>query len=606
MPYPSLEQYNEAFQHPSIALKDPELKQGQVVTTGLGLPLALCGGFALTYTIKNGGKKYAVRCFHKQSNALEKRYSSISSRLASLRSPYFVDFEFQPQGIRVAGSEFPIVKMAWASGVTLGEFVENNYHSSSNLQNLIQSLTVLANYLEFQNMAHGDIQTGNVMVADAGNKLQLIDYDGMFVEDLQATGSSELGHRNFQHPQRSQTSWNSSLDRFAFISLNLSLRALILAPNLWAKSRSDGDSIIFKANDFANPSKSGIFSELISLQGLSEDAKNFASICGSPFELTPSLDDYLSKQNIPSAKISIASISSQFIEQYLSAFPVLDATNYAFCLGFVGDKVELIGKIIDVKQDTTRHGKPYVFINFGHWQGNIVKISIWSEGLEALTNKPSSNWVGKWISVVGLMEPPYVSRKYKYSHLSISITQGSQLHIISENDARYRLAGSSTRSAGHKTKTSNQDLLELVTGRKASTRTVVSPSADTGVMVKPSSSKSSNHDILEKMRSGQSRSPGQTAARPAENYQRRPQPRPSSNSNCFIATAVYGSDAFETNVLRKWRDSCLLTNLIGRIFVSFYYLVSPPMIPVLRRSRFLTGIAKNMLNKLVSFIVSRQ
>lgn len=100
MSYPTLEQYNEAFQHPQLALTDPELKQGIIATTGLGLPLALCGGFALTYTIKSGAKKHAVRCFHKQSNALEKRYISISSRLKSLRSPYFVDFEFQP---RVSG-----------------------------------------------------------------------------------------------------------------------------------------------------------------------------------------------------------------------------------------------------------------------------------------------------------------------------------------------------------------------------------------------------------------------------------------------------------------------------------------------------------------------
>lgn len=224
MSYPTLEQYNEAFQHPHLALTDPELKLGSIATTGLGLPLALCGGFALTYTIKNGTKKHAVRCFHKQSNALEKRYISISSRLKSLRSPYFVDFEFQPQGVRVAGKSFPIVKMAWASGTTLGEFLERNHRSSSNLLNLRASLQSLAKYLESQGMAHGDVQPGNVMVADAGNKVQLIDYDGIFVEELKTLGSSELGHRNFQHPKRASSSWNATLDRFSFISLDLAIR----------------------------------------------------------------------------------------------------------------------------------------------------------------------------------------------------------------------------------------------------------------------------------------------------------------------------------------------------------------------------------------------
>ena len=150
MNYPTLEQYNEALQHPQTALFDPDLKKGLISTTGLGLPLALCGGFALTYTITIGNAKFAVRCFHKQSNALEHRYSAISNRLKSLQSRYFVDFVFQPQGVRVNGQSFPIVKMAWASNETLGEFLEGHYRSKIDLQQLNSSLSTLASYLEGQ------------------------------------------------------------------------------------------------------------------------------------------------------------------------------------------------------------------------------------------------------------------------------------------------------------------------------------------------------------------------------------------------------------------------------------------------------------------------
>ena len=166
MSYPSLEQYNEAFQHPQLALTDAELKGGSVSTTGLGLPLALCGGFALTYTIKAGPKKFAVRCFHKKSNALEQRYSAISRKIGTLRSPYFLDFQFQPQGVKVAGKAYPIVKMAWATGATLGEFMDRSYRNSRELQQLATSLRSLSKYLTSQNVAHGDIQPGNVMVAN--------------------------------------------------------------------------------------------------------------------------------------------------------------------------------------------------------------------------------------------------------------------------------------------------------------------------------------------------------------------------------------------------------------------------------------------------------
>jgi len=607
MSYPTLEQYNEAFQHHHLALTDSELKQGSIATTGLGLPLALCGGFALTYTIKSGAKKHAVRCFHKQSNALEKRYSSISSRLRSLGSPYFVDFEFQPQGVRVAGKLFPIVKMAWASGSTLGEFLEQNYRNSSNLLNLQASLRSLAKYLESQGMAHGDIQPGNVMVADSGKKLQLIDYDGIFVEELRSLGSSELGHRNFQHPKRGSRSWDASLDRFSFISLDLAIRALASNPALWTKTHSDGDSILFKANDFADPSQSLIFGELNGRQNFSEEAKNFAAICRTAFDKTPTLEDFLAKRNIPQAPITIAKVSSVTPAQYLSAFAVLDATNYSLCLGFVGDKVELIGKIVEVKQDKTRHGKPYVFINFGPWQGHIVKISIWSEGLNALTTNPTASWVGKWISVVGLMEPPYVSRKYKYSHLSISITQGSQLHVISETEARFRLAGSSTRSSSSgAAKTSNQEILEGLKAGSGSARTASPRTSSTSSRTPTAASATSNQAVLQRIRSSQPAPAPSDTSRQTSSYQGVPRSQPaSSSSNCFIATAVYGSDAPETKALREWRDRSLLPHFLGRVLVSTYYAVSPRLVPVVTRNKWVRDTVKSTLDRIVHAVALR-
>jgi hypothetical protein len=126
MAYPSLEQYNQAFSAHSRLLSDPELQGGTLAKSGLGLPLAISGGFAQTYTVSTARGKFAVRCFHRESKGLERRYSAISKKLYSLLSRYFLNFQFQAQGIRVDGAAYPIVKMAWASGATLGEFLENN------------------------------------------------------------------------------------------------------------------------------------------------------------------------------------------------------------------------------------------------------------------------------------------------------------------------------------------------------------------------------------------------------------------------------------------------------------------------------------------------
>lgn len=591
MSYPTLEQYNEALQHPQSALVDPELKSGTIATTGLGLPLALCGGFALTYTISTGRTKYAVRCFHKHSNALEKRYSAISSRLKSLRSPYFLDFEFQPQGVRVNGSAFPVVKMVWASGNTLGEFLEGRYRNRADLQLLSSTLHTLSKYLDDKHLAHGDVQPGNVMVFNDGRSVQLIDYDGMFVDDLRTLGSAELGHRNFQHPGRTSSSWDSRLDRFSFITLNLALRVLEVHPDLWNKTRSDGDAILFKANDFADPARSDIFVDLFGRSQFSEDAKNFAAICKASFDKVPTLEEFLARKNIPQAVITISPTTKAV--RYLSAFTVLDANDYALCLQHVGDRIELIGKIVEVKPNKTKHGKPYIFINFGPWKGQIVKISIWSEGLSVLTKRPDQSWVGNWISVVGLMEPPYVSKKYKYSHLSISITQANQLHVITDSEARFRLAGSSTRSPpGPKPDRSTNK--EIIDGIRGTGQVPSRSSTPAQVTTSP------NQAILDAIKGSR---PAPTSVRKGSSAgYRSPQPSGSpvkKNDNCFIATAIYGADAPETNTLRNWRDKRLLPTMAGRALVSCYYVVSPFVAKLLKRNVRCASIVRTVLDRLI-------
>ncbi|MDW5501077.1 protein kinase family protein [Pseudomonas lundensis] len=495
MPYPSLEQYNQAFQLHSKLLIDPELKSGSVATTGLGMPLAISGGFALTYTIKSGAKKYAVRCFHRESKALERRYEAISRKISSLRSPYFLDFQFQPQGIKVEGLSYPIVKMAWAKGETLGEFLEVNRRSTQAMAKLSASIESLAAYLEKEKIAHGDFQTGNLMVSDGGATVQLIDYDGMFVDEIKSLGSSELGHVNFQHPRRKATNpFNHTLDRFSLISQWLALKTLQIDPSIWDKSNSELDAIIFRANDFVDPSSSSILGMLSGIQQLSTHVKNFAAVCASAMEKTPSLSDFIAGRNIP---VSLASFSmngdvpaSRLKPGYIGAYTVLSALEYSACLQRVGDKVEVIGKIIEVNLNKARNGKPYIFVNFGDWRGNIFKISIWSEGIGALPSKPDASWVGEWISVIGLMEPPYVNGKYKYSHLSITVTAIGQMTVLSETDARWRLARPNDSQQTLTATSNNQEALDRIKGKK----TTVAP--------QPISAKttSANQAILDKIR----------------------------------------------------------------------------------------------------------
>lgn len=511
MAYPSFEQYNNAFQAHDRLLADPELKKGAVSKSGLGTPHVISGGFALTYTIKVGSKKYAVRCFHRESKALERRYQAIARRLAQLRSPYFLDFEFQPKGISVEGNTYPIIKMAWAQGVTLGEFLEDNHGRKGGLAELSASLLALSKYLEAERIAHGDISTGNLMVSGDG-AVQLIDYDGMFVEDIRDLGSSELGQGSFQHPERkAKNPFGPTMDRFSTISLSLALKALNEEPALWDKTRSDLDSIIFRANDFADPASSAVFSELMRKPALASQAQNFAAVCRAPIEKTPSLEDFLAGRNIPASAIQI-SIKRQEGQQkpgYMGVYDVIDATNYALCLRRVGDKVEVIGRIADVKLGQSHSGKQYIFINFGDWRGQIFKVSIWSEGLAAISTKPDASWVGKWISVVGLMEPPYTNRKFKYSHLSISVAAKGQMNVLAEAEAKFRLASASKAVTPL---SANKDALDKIKGRPSSSPAIRAPA--------PASS--SNQSVLDNIRKAQGTTPPRTAHSPSHGVQQPP------------------------------------------------------------------------------------
>lgn len=65
---------------------------------------------------------------------------------------------------------------------------------------------------------------------------------------------------------------------------------------------------------------------------------------------------------------------------------------------------------------------------------------------------------------------------------------------------------------------------------------------------------------------------------------------------CFIATAAFGSiDMFAVKVLRQFRDRCLMGSEVGRIAVSGYYAISPPLADMVQSSMFMRLLVILML-----------
>ncbi|PWM81274.1 MAG: hypothetical protein DBY41_04190 [Clostridium sp.] len=81
------------------------------------------------------------------------------------------------------------------------------------------------------------------------------------------------------------------------------------------------------------------------------------------------------------------------------------------------------------------------------------------------------------------------------------------------------------------------------------------------------------------------------------------QQKQSSNSGCYIATAVYGSYTHpQTMVLRAYRDGILLKNPFGRAFVRAYYATSPTLVKYLGDTEWFKRFWRARLDRMVEKI----
>jgi tetratricopeptide (TPR) repeat protein/predicted Ser/Thr protein kinase len=252
--WPTPQQFNEAVQNPSSAFVDAELKSAEPEMNAIGLPKPYSGAFATVYKLSAGGGNVAIKCFTTKVPDQQMRYAAISDQLNSTRLQYFADFEYKPEGIKIGGNQFPLLKMDWVEGQSLPVYIQTNLGDSKKIETLAVRILEMVAAMQSHGIAHGDLQHGNIMILN--DAVRLVDYDGMYVKALQGSKSNELGHRNYQHPRRKPEHFDERLDNFSTWVIYASLMCLSRAPQMWELLQAGDEALLFKQADFANPDNS--------------------------------------------------------------------------------------------------------------------------------------------------------------------------------------------------------------------------------------------------------------------------------------------------------------------------------------------------------------
>jgi hypothetical protein len=258
--WPGSNDYTIAIQSPSTCFRDADLKHSLLERNKLTrMPKVWTGNFAQVYELRNSSSRWAVKCFTRSASDIRARYSRIAQAIATTRLPYFVDFRFLDNEILVNGKRYPIVKMQWVEGQALDKYVEANLYRPQVLLDAAARIAELVSDLEQHQLAHGDLQHGNIVLTNTS--IKLVDYDGMYIPAFSGQMAPEVGLPSYQHPRRAASDYSIGLDRFSLVVLCTALCALAVEPVLWHEFNT-GDNMLFTAADFRNPAGSKILNRL--------------------------------------------------------------------------------------------------------------------------------------------------------------------------------------------------------------------------------------------------------------------------------------------------------------------------------------------------------
>ena len=279
MKYPLISEYIESIKHSEDNFN--ELSTLRPVYDEAGEIVMSSGNFAVVFKMKDesSGKLYAVKCFLKEQEGRDIAYQQITDELEYASSNYLCSIKYFQNELFVdstvsSDTEFPVLLMDWAEGVTLDKYVHQHISDKYALQFITYQFCRMAAWLMSQPFAHGDLKPDNILVTEDG-ALVLVDYDGMYVPAMQGQKARELGSPDYRHPLRTEDCFNEHIDDFPLALIGMSLKAIALDSSL-LQNNAKSDSLLFSESDFKDIGKCLMMKSLCALLNDAEFSKLYA------------------------------------------------------------------------------------------------------------------------------------------------------------------------------------------------------------------------------------------------------------------------------------------------------------------------------------------
>jgi hypothetical protein len=255
MKLPSAEEYLDL-----ISSKPPgslaTLNNYHFVSNADGRPWFRRSRQVIVFKAEFNSQTYSIRFFLNDDAELFRRYHLIQDYLQQVSVSWKTAFTFLDE------EYYPVVKMDWVDGYSLGEYIDLTITKPVLLGQLQSKLVALSRSLEEQRVAHGNLNLNHIRLKTEGSDhvIKLIDYDSMFVPSLQEKDSLSAGTSSFQHPMRLSSDFNETIDRFSIWVLVTALEAFKLDPSLWTRAEQYGydksKQVLFNYRDLAFPQQS--------------------------------------------------------------------------------------------------------------------------------------------------------------------------------------------------------------------------------------------------------------------------------------------------------------------------------------------------------------